>query len=175
MNEYKFLQGPIHNVRQVLEANPDSNPMLFTEMLELASLHDELGNHWRQISRWIRYEQTVEGDGTRFSKPHITLLSMVSLIQLKNCLRKGVIILDARLNSFADVADTMCAAWVERGFLNDETAFAVKEVLNSSKLHLIDGRMRRADERRRDDKVDLRQDANDRKDKDREDLEVSIL
>lgn len=56
------------------------------------------------IYRWIRYEQTVEGDGTRFSKPHITLLSMVSLIQLKNCLRKGVIILDARLNSFADVA-----------------------------------------------------------------------
>lgn len=46
-------------------------------------------------------------------------------------------------------SDTMCAAWVERGFLNDETAFAVKEVLNSSKLHLIDGRMRRADERRR--------------------------
>ena len=26
--------------------------MLFTEMLELASLHDELGNHWRQISRF---------------------------------------------------------------------------------------------------------------------------
>lgn len=164
-------ESPIHNVRQVLEANPDANPMLFTEMLELAGSDNELGTHWKQISRWIRYEQTVEGDGTRFSKPHITLLSVVSLIQLKNCLRKGVIILDAQLDSFSDVADTMCAAWVERGFLNEETSFAVKEALKCSKLHLIDGRMRRADEKRRDDRIDLRPDNIDKKDKDREEAE----
>uniref|UniRef100_A0A0N5AHG9 Anion exchange protein n=1 Tax=Syphacia muris TaxID=451379 RepID=A0A0N5AHG9_9BILA len=162
---------PIHNVRQILEANPDANPMLFTEMLELSSANDELGTHWNQVSRWIRYEQTVEGDGTRFSKPHITLLSVVSLIQVKNCLRKGVIILDAQVNSFADVADTMCAAWVERGFLNEETAFAVKEALNSTKLHLIDGRLRSADDKRRDDRSDVRPESSEKKERECEEAE----
>lgn len=28
------------------------------------------------LFRWIKYEQIVEGDFTRFSKPHITLLQM---------------------------------------------------------------------------------------------------
>uniref|UniRef100_A0A1I7W201 Anion exchange protein n=1 Tax=Loa loa TaxID=7209 RepID=A0A1I7W201_LOALO len=54
---------------------------------------------------WIKYEQTIEGDGTRFSKPHITLLSVIGLIQLKNCLRKGVIMLDVEAHSFKEIAD----------------------------------------------------------------------
>lgn len=54
--------------------------------------------------RWIKYEQTIEGDGTRFSKPHITLLSVIGLIQLKNCLRKGVIMLDVDAHSFNEIA-----------------------------------------------------------------------
>lgn len=52
----------------------------------------------------MKYEQTVEGDNTRFSKPHITLLSIISLIQLKNCLRHGVIMLDVEANSFNEIA-----------------------------------------------------------------------
>lgn len=56
------------------------------------------------VFRWIKYEQTIEGDGTRFSKPRITLLSVIGLIQLKNCLRKGVVMLDVEANSFNEVA-----------------------------------------------------------------------
>lgn len=62
---------------------------------------------WKQsiiTCRWIKYEQTIEGDGTRFSKPHITLLSVIGLIQLKNCFRKGVIILNAEAYSFNEIA-----------------------------------------------------------------------
>lgn len=53
--------------------------------------------------RWIKYEQVVEGDHTRFSKPHITLLSVHGLLQLKNVLRKGTVILEAQANSFEDL------------------------------------------------------------------------
>lgn len=56
--------------------------------------------------RWIKYEQSVEGDGTRFSKPHITLLSVLGLIQLKNCLRKGIILLDVKAQSCAEIGGT---------------------------------------------------------------------
>lgn len=149
--------SPIYNVRQILEAHPIENPKLFTEMLEFDDpLEGDTGARWKQKSRWIKYEQLVEGDGTRFSKPQITLLSVLGLLQVKNCLRKGVIILDAEANSFNDVADTMVTAWVERGLLNDESSLAIKEALKCPKLHLIGRRLRRADEKKGDDKINLK-------------------
>jgi hypothetical protein len=51
--------------------------MLYCEMLYLQmgkSQSDlllgeaELAPSWRQTNRWIRYEQAVEGEGTRFCK-----------------------------------------------------------------------------------------------------------
>lgn len=47
------------------------------------------------MRRWVKYEETVEGGGTRFSKPHITLTTIQSLLQLKNCLRRGAVLLDS--------------------------------------------------------------------------------
>ncbi|KAL3989974.1 anion exchange family protein [Acanthocheilonema viteae] len=97
-------ESPIHNVRELLEAHLGETPLIYTEMLDL-NKDDNARKQWKQVARWIKYEQTIEGDGTRFSKPHITLLSIIGLIQLKNCLRKGVIMLDVEAHSFNEVAD----------------------------------------------------------------------
>ncbi|VDK65269.1 unnamed protein product [Onchocerca ochengi] len=97
-------ESPIHNVRELVEAHLEETPLIYTEMLELEK-DDKGKRQWKQVARWIKYEQTIEGDGTRFSKPHITLLSVIGLIQLKNCLRKGVILLDAEAYSFNEIAD----------------------------------------------------------------------
>uniref|UniRef100_F1KU85 Anion exchange protein n=1 Tax=Ascaris suum TaxID=6253 RepID=F1KU85_ASCSU len=148
-------ESPIHNVRQVLEAHPECNPLLYTEMLEIDSSDDDDDLHWKQVSRWIKYEQSVEGDGTRFSKPHITLLSVLSLLQLKNCLRKGVIILDAELSTFKEISEMLCAAWVERGHINEENSLLIKDILNATKLHLIGKRLRPAGEQKRGEKISL--------------------
>ncbi|VDM40141.1 unnamed protein product [Toxocara canis] len=142
-------ESPIHNVRQVLEAHPDGNPLLYTEMLQMDTSDDDDELHWKQVCRWIKYEQSVEGDGTRFSKPHITLLSVLGLLQLKNCLRKGVIILDAELRTFKEISDMLCAAWVERGQINEDNSLAIKDILNATKLHLIGKRLRPAGEQKR--------------------------
>ncbi|VDM12240.1 unnamed protein product, partial [Wuchereria bancrofti] len=97
-------ESPIHNVRELLEAHLEETPLIYTEMLDLDK-DDKARRQWKQVARWIKYEQTIEGDGTRFSKPHITLLSIIGLIQLKNCLRKGVIMLDIEAHSFNEIAD----------------------------------------------------------------------
>uniref|UniRef100_A0A0R3RML0 Anion exchange protein n=1 Tax=Elaeophora elaphi TaxID=1147741 RepID=A0A0R3RML0_9BILA len=97
-------ESPIHNVREFLEAHSEETPLIYTEMLDLDK-DDKAKKQWKQVARWIKYEQTIEGDGTRFSKPHITLLSVIGLLQLKNCLRKGIIMLDVEADSFNDVAD----------------------------------------------------------------------
>jgi hypothetical protein len=46
-------------------------------------IDEEYALSWRQMGRWIKFKQTVEGDGTRFSKPHITLLSVHGLMQVE--------------------------------------------------------------------------------------------
>ncbi|KAH7698045.1 anion exchange protein, partial [Aphelenchoides avenae] len=101
---------------------------------------------WHQVARWIKYEQDVEGDGTRFSKPHITLLSLHALLQIKNCVRKGVVLLDAEASSFVQLCSVMISSWVENGFLDEDQTNLVKDILYAPKLHLIQGKMRRINE-----------------------------
>ena len=102
--------------------------------------------HWEQISRWIKYEQKIEGDGTRFSKPHITLLNLQSLIQLKNCMKKGIVLLDCDAGSFVHLVDTLIHSWTDCGFCDSDQANLVKDVLYAPKLHLVQGKMRRINE-----------------------------
>uniref|UniRef100_A0A914CV60 Band 3 cytoplasmic domain-containing protein n=1 Tax=Acrobeloides nanus TaxID=290746 RepID=A0A914CV60_9BILA len=101
------METPIDNVKQVLDQETKDPSPLFTEMMYLSTELDEDQDQpslfWEQTSRWIKYEQTVEGDGTRFSKPHITLLNVHSMLQLKNCIRRGVVLLDAETNSFVQL------------------------------------------------------------------------
>ncbi|VDN00724.1 unnamed protein product [Thelazia callipaeda] len=140
--------NPIHNVREVLEGHEKEVPLIYTEMLHLEK-DGKKSKQWKQVARWIKYEQTVEGDGTRFSKPHVTLLSVISIIQLKNCLRKGVILLDIEANSFEEVTDQLCAAWMERGMLESESSTCIKDLLRSPKYHLIGNSMRSSTEIRK--------------------------
>ena len=44
--------------------------------------------------RWVKFEEDVEDTGKRWSKPHVTTLSLHSLLELRNLLTKGVVLLD---------------------------------------------------------------------------------
>ena len=140
---------PIHNVRNIVESEPRDPASLFCEMMYLSTEVEEEENpelYWEQVSRWIKYEQKVEGDGTRFSKPHITLLSLQSLIQLKNCLKKGIVILDSEATSFVHLVDTMIHSWSDCGFVDKDQESLIKDVLYAPKLHLVQGKMRSVNE-----------------------------
>lgn len=144
------VSAPIDNVRKIIEQKdvPEPPPIL-CEMMYLSTEVEEEEEHelhWEQQSRWIKYEQKVEGDGTRFSKPHITLLNLQSLIQLKNCMKRGIVLLDTESQSFAHLVDTMIHSWVDCGFCDADQATFVKDILYAPKLHLIQGKMRRINE-----------------------------
>ncbi|CAK5116513.1 unnamed protein product [Meloidogyne enterolobii] len=95
--------------------------------------------------RWIKYEQCIEGGGTRFSRPYITLLSIAAIMQVKNCLRRGLVLLDSSANTFVRVCDQLIEQWVIHGQLGSDEALQnlVKEILFAPKLHLVGGKMRR--------------------------------
>ena len=56
-------------VPDVRRVNPQGK--IFTELLELKK-YDDGSFEWVEISRWIKYQETVEPEGNRWSKPHVS-------------------------------------------------------------------------------------------------------
>ncbi|CAF4558201.1 unnamed protein product, partial [Rotaria magnacalcarata] len=47
---------------------------------------------WKETARWVKFEEVVETGG-RWSKPHVASLSLHSLLELRNCILSGCVIL----------------------------------------------------------------------------------
>uniref|UniRef100_A0A8C4W3T1 Anion exchange protein n=1 Tax=Gopherus evgoodei TaxID=1825980 RepID=A0A8C4W3T1_9SAUR len=52
---------------------------------------------------WIKFEEKVEDGGERWSKPHITALSLHSLFELRTCIKKGTVLLDLDAHSLKQI------------------------------------------------------------------------
>lgn len=100
--------GRFQHVSALTEDANDQFRPLFCEMLELCSAVSVWDSvyFWRESSRWIKYEETVEEGGNRWSKPHVTLISIPSLVQFRQCIRSGTTILDMQAESFDKVVGT---------------------------------------------------------------------
>lgn len=44
--------------------------------------------------RWVKFEEKVEEGGERWSKPHVSTLTLHSLFELRTCLQTGSLLLD---------------------------------------------------------------------------------
>lgn len=127
-------------VSKLLEDDDETIPPIFAELMVLSHEESE-GVIWKEHARWVKYEETVEEQGTRFSKPHITLVSIQSLLQLKNCLKHGSpAILDINVNNFNELMDMVVKNWVNHHAVLDMDSEATKSVLTSGKMHLISGK-----------------------------------
>ncbi|KFD69581.1 LOW QUALITY PROTEIN: hypothetical protein M514_01946 [Trichuris suis] len=106
--------GPVHRLCSIIEdeegeiSERTCHP-LFCEMLKLFDIRSEnrfSAVCWREVSRWIKYEETVETESNRWSKPHITLLTLQCLLQLRNSIRSGAeLMLDVNVDKFSVLAD----------------------------------------------------------------------
>uniref|UniRef100_A0A452GQ38 Anion exchange protein n=1 Tax=Gopherus agassizii TaxID=38772 RepID=A0A452GQ38_9SAUR len=83
--------GRVGFLLQKEEGKEASCPVLFIQLNELFSTPD--GLLWKQTARWIKFEEKVEDGGERWSKPHITALSLHSLFELRTCIKKGTVLL----------------------------------------------------------------------------------
>ncbi|XP_027744449.1 anion exchange protein 4 [Empidonax traillii] len=80
-----------------------SCPLLFIQLNQLLSTPE--GMEWREMARWIKFEEKVEDGGERWSAPHIPALPLHSLFQLRTCLEKGTVLLDLDAASFKEIID----------------------------------------------------------------------
>uniref|UniRef100_A0A3Q2EBS2 Anion exchange protein n=1 Tax=Cyprinodon variegatus TaxID=28743 RepID=A0A3Q2EBS2_CYPVA len=80
-------------LRHILsEDDATPTPTIFTEMDTLQQDGEEL--EWKESARWVKFEEKVEEGGERWSKPHVSTLTLHSLFELRTCLQTGSILLD---------------------------------------------------------------------------------
>ncbi|NWX12438.1 S4A4 protein, partial [Aegotheles bennettii] len=70
--------------------------------------------------RWIKFEEKVEDGGERWSAPHVPVLPLHSLFQLRMCLQKGTILLDLDASSFKEIIDKVLPRQPEEAELQPE-------------------------------------------------------
>uniref|UniRef100_A0A3B3CSA9 Solute carrier family 4 member 5 n=1 Tax=Oryzias melastigma TaxID=30732 RepID=A0A3B3CSA9_ORYME len=78
-------------------------PTIFTEMDTLQRDGDEL--EWKESARWVKFEEKVEEGGERWSKPHVSTLTLHSLFELRTCLQTGTIMLDLEGYSLPQIVE----------------------------------------------------------------------
>ncbi|OWA51813.1 Sodium-driven chloride bicarbonate exchanger [Hypsibius exemplaris] len=81
---------------------------LFCEMLELRPGQSS----WRETVRWVKFEEDVEEDGNRWSKPFVAALKLHALMELRNCISSGSVLLDLQTNNLNEIWNTLVNEWV---------------------------------------------------------------
>uniref|UniRef100_A0A803XR82 Anion exchange protein n=1 Tax=Meleagris gallopavo TaxID=9103 RepID=A0A803XR82_MELGA len=83
-------------------------PPLFIQLNELFSTASGLA--WRETARWIKFEEKVEDGGERWSTPHVPVLHLHSLFELRTCLQEGTVLLDLDAHTLPCVAEKVLSA-----------------------------------------------------------------
>ena len=65
MKAFKLFQQSSEDEEESDSDLPLSVPPLFTELLELIEYGDG-AKEWKEVARWVKYEETVEEAGNRF-------------------------------------------------------------------------------------------------------------
>uniref|UniRef100_H3DNF4 Anion exchange protein n=1 Tax=Tetraodon nigroviridis TaxID=99883 RepID=H3DNF4_TETNG len=121
-------------LRYILSEDDDGpTPTLFTEMDTLQREGDEL--EWKESARWVKFEEKVEEGGERWSKPHVSTLSLHSLFELRTCLQTGTVLLDLDGYSLPQIVDDIIERQVEEGMISPELREKISFVLLRKHRH----------------------------------------
>uniref|UniRef100_A0A8C6PHH3 Anion exchange protein n=1 Tax=Nothobranchius furzeri TaxID=105023 RepID=A0A8C6PHH3_NOTFU len=94
---------------------------------------DEL--EWKETARWVKFEEKVEEGGERWSKPHVSTLSLHSLFELRTCLQTGTVLLDLEGYSLPQIIDDIIERQVEEGMIPLELREKISFVLLRKHRH----------------------------------------
>ncbi|XP_066570328.1 electrogenic sodium bicarbonate cotransporter 4 [Amia ocellicauda] len=130
----RTMSPAAERLRYILGEEDDlPTPTLFTEMDTLQHDGEEL--EWKESARWVKFEEKVEEGGERWSKPHVSTLSLHSLFELRTCLQTGTILLDLDGYSLPQIVDDIIERQVEEGMIDPELRDKISFVLLRKHRH----------------------------------------
>nr|QOU09175.1 csolute carrier family 4 member 5B [Lateolabrax maculatus] len=130
----RTMSPAAERLRYILNEDDDMpTPTLFTEMDTLQREGDEL--EWKESARWVKFEEKVEEGGERWSKPHVSTLSLHSLFELRTCLQTGTVLLDLEGYSLPQIVDDIIERQIEEGMISPELREKISFVLLRKHRH----------------------------------------
>ncbi|XP_056288932.1 electrogenic sodium bicarbonate cotransporter 4-like isoform X2 [Pseudoliparis swirei] len=99
----------------LLDDDSRPTPTIFTEMDTLQSEGGEL--EWKETARWVKFEEKVEEGADRWSKPHVSTLTLHSLMELRTCLQTGGIVLDLEGDGLPQIVEEIVDRQVSDGLV----------------------------------------------------------
>uniref|UniRef100_A0A8K9XKI1 Anion exchange protein n=1 Tax=Oncorhynchus mykiss TaxID=8022 RepID=A0A8K9XKI1_ONCMY len=129
-----LLSPAAERLRYILGEDDDlPTPTLFTEMDTLQ--HDGDDMEWKESARWVKFEEKVEEGGERWSKPHVSTLTLHSLFELRTCIQTGSVLLDLEGYSLPEIVDDIVDRQVADGLIGPELREKVSFVLLRKHRH----------------------------------------
>ncbi|KAE9556518.1 hypothetical protein FO519_000212 [Halicephalobus sp. NKZ332] len=139
-NENTFLSvvdgGDIWKSHALFLHDDDSDiPTVFSELDKYVvndkKEPDPLNGHWTEATRWIKFEEVVDEEGKRWSKPHVPILNANSLFLLKEHFLKGPVYFDMQLRNLQEIIDFILNDLIDTKVLSERNAEVVKKILMS--------------------------------------------
>ncbi|KAK7895442.1 hypothetical protein WMY93_020767 [Mugilogobius chulae] len=129
-----FVSPAAERLRHIL-ADDDGTPTptIFTEMDTLQ--HDGGELEWKESARWVKFEEKVEEGGERWSKPHVSTLTLHSLFELRTCLQTGSILLNLEGNSLPQIVDEILERHITDGLIAPDMKEKISFVLLRKHRH----------------------------------------
>ncbi|NXH61623.1 S4A8 protein, partial [Rhabdornis inornatus] len=135
--EQGYHYTPSQRVQFILGMEEDEQHVphdLFTELDEICVKEGE-DAEWKEMARWLKFEEDVEDGGERWSKPYVATLSLHSLFELRSCIINGTVLLDVRATSIEDIADLILAQQEPSPEFDERMRAKVREVLLKKHHH----------------------------------------
>uniref|UniRef100_A0A8C8JT63 Anion exchange protein n=1 Tax=Oncorhynchus tshawytscha TaxID=74940 RepID=A0A8C8JT63_ONCTS len=131
---HPLVSPAAERLRYILGEDDDMpTPTLFTEMDTLQHDGDEM--EWKESARWVKFEEKVEEGGERWSKPHVSTLTLHSLFELRTCIQTGSVLLDLEGYSLPQIVDDIVDRQVADGLIGPELREKVSFVLLRKHRH----------------------------------------
>ncbi|OAF68111.1 hypothetical protein A3Q56_04159 [Intoshia linei] len=117
-------------LKSIIKLDRDIRP-LFCELIELVRKNSASSVIWIETARWIKFEEDVEAEGDRWSKPHVATICQNSVKFIKKSLINGTILFDIKVEKFEDLVDQIMNVQE----LEEEKIKKIKEILLSKHAH----------------------------------------
>ncbi|KAM9305791.1 anion exchange protein 3 [Gastrophryne carolinensis] len=95
---------------------------------------------WKETARWIKFEEDVEQDTSRWGKPHVASLSFRSLLELRKTIAHGAVLLDLEQTTMLGIAQMIVETMVSSDQIRTIDRSNVLRSLLLKHSHPNDGR-----------------------------------
>ncbi|XP_078079990.1 anion exchange protein 2-like isoform X2 [Mustelus asterias] len=140
-DEHRYTQGPRGSQDQSGKYHKGHGGVIsnkvFVELNELM-MDKEKHHYWQETGRWIKYEENMDMDADRWGKPHVPSLTFRSLLELRNGISKGAVLLDLKENTFPGISIHIVEKMLANDQIRAENKISVLNVLLQKHRHQLD-------------------------------------